>query len=58
VATSLVAIALARGIAVTVPSAVASMAAVASVLSEGLLVAPIARGPVVALGLPGFGEIV
>ena len=60
VAASLVAIALARGTVVTVsvPSNVASMAAVASVLSEGLHIASIASGPDVALDLPGFRETV
>ena len=51
---------LARGTTVTVsvPSAVASMIAMVSVLLEGLLIASVARGPAVALGLPGFRETV
>ena len=59
-AASLVVIALARGTAVTasVPSVVALMAAVVSVLLEELLIASVARGRAVALGLPGFRETV
>ena len=55
-----VAIYLARGTAVTasVPSDVAPVAAAASVLSKGILTASAARGPDIALGLPGFRETV
>ena len=57
---AIIAIALARGTADTasVPFIVASMVAMASVLSEGLLIASVARAAAIALGLPGFRETV